>query len=204
VAARQGDYRRAVALYEESLGLLRALGKRRGIAWSLNDLGLAACMQGDHARALALCEEALALSRELGAKWGIANSLNNLGTVVYRQGDYARVRALVEESLLLSRDIGARDLVATGLECLAWVAAAHGQPQQAAWLGGAAEELRQALGVPLLPEQRSCHDEVLQAMRAALGQAAFAAAWAEGRALPLEAAIASALEHCAATGAVAI
>jgi hypothetical protein len=37
-----------------------------------------------------------------------------------------------------------------------------------------------------------------------LGDAAFAAAWAEGQALPLEEAIAFALEHCTAIGAVEI
>jgi non-specific serine/threonine protein kinase len=111
----------------------------------------------------------------------------------HQQGEYSRAVALLAESLRLGRDIGARDLVAEGLESLAWVAAARGQPQRAAQMGGAAQALREVLGVPLPAEQRAGHDQAVQAMRAALGEEGFAAAWTAGRALPLEDAIAIAL-----------
>jgi non-specific serine/threonine protein kinase len=94
---------------------------------------------------------------------------------------------------LLSRDIGARDLIAHAFECLAWVAAADQQPWRAARLAGAAEGLRQALGGVLWPEQRARHAEAVRVARAVLGQESFATAWAEGRALPLDEAIAFAL-----------
>jgi hypothetical protein len=47
--------------------------------------------------------------------------------------------------------------------------------------------------VPLSQELRGGHERVVQAMRTALGEAAFASAWAEGRSLPLEEAIALAV-----------
>jgi hypothetical protein len=50
------------------------------------------------------------------------------------------------------------------------------------------------LGVPLQPEQRASHDDAVAAMHAALGEDASAAAWAEGRALPVDDAVALALE----------
>jgi non-specific serine/threonine protein kinase len=151
-------------------------------------------MQGDYARATALYEESLALDRELGDKQGIAISLNNLGIVAYLHGDYERAPALLHEALLLSRDIGAKTVMAETLEPLAWSAVVQEQPGRAARLGGAAETLREAIGAPLAPEYRLGHDQAVQAMRAALGDEVFAAAWAEGRALPLEQAIALALE----------
>jgi non-specific serine/threonine protein kinase len=114
--------------------------------------------------------------------------------VVLSQGAYERATALLEEALLLSRDIGTRELLALGLESLAWVAAASGQSRRAARLCGAAEALREVLGVPLSPAQRTGHDQAVQAMRATLGEEAFAAAWAAGRALSLEQAVALALE----------
>jgi hypothetical protein len=49
--------------------------------------------------------------------------------------------------------------------------------------------------VPLRPDQRAGYDQALQAMLTALGEEAFAAAWAVGRALPLEQAIALALQR---------
>jgi hypothetical protein len=85
-------------------------------------------------------------------------------------------------------------LLATGLEALMWVAAERGQPHRAAHLGGAAEALREALGVPLPADGRAGHDQTLAALRAALGEESAATAWAAGRALALEDAITLALE----------
>jgi hypothetical protein len=45
-----------------------------------------------------------------------------------------------------------------------------------------------------VPVQRVGHDQAVQAMRAALGEEAFAATWAEGHSLPLDEAISLALE----------
>jgi tetratricopeptide (TPR) repeat protein len=193
VALFQGEHGRAAALYEEALGLSRALGDTRGSAVWLDSLGMVVSQQGEHERAAALYEEALGLFRALGDRRGSANALGNLGRVVLSQGDYGRAAALLEEALLLSRDIGTWELVAAGVESLAWVAASCGQARQAARLCGAAEAQREALGAPLPPDERAGHDQAVAAMRAALGEQAFAAAWAAGRALPLEQAIGEAL-----------
>jgi hypothetical protein len=95
---------------------------------------------------------------------------------------------------VLGRELGADDEVVTSLEGLAWVAAARGQPRRAAQLGGAAEALRHALSVFLLANQRAGHEQAVQTARAALGEPAFAAAWAEGRALSLEQVVALVLD----------
>jgi hypothetical protein len=105
-----------------------------------------------------------------------------------------RATALYQEALLLSRAIGIKVMMADGLEGLAWSVVAQGQPEWAARLGGAAEALRKTLSVPLSLERRAGHDQAVAAMRAALDEEAFAAAWAAGRSMPLEAAIAYALE----------
>jgi hypothetical protein len=72
------------------------------------------------------------------------------------------------------------------------MAVGRGQPHQAARVGGAAKSLRLALGVPVMPDRKDGHEQAVQAMRAALGEEVFAA-WAEGRALPVEEAVALAL-----------
>jgi predicted ATPase len=187
--AGQGDIEGAVALYEESLVLKRQLGDTYNIAGLLNNLGNAAYLRGDLAGAAVLYEESLALRRDLGDTWGIAMSLNNLGQVACLRGDHAQGGTLLREAVLVSHDIGARVLLAEGLEALAWAVVALGQPERAGRLGGAAEALREALGLPLQPEQRVGHDPAVQAMRAALGEAMFAAAWAEGRTLPFDQAL---------------
>jgi DNA-binding NarL/FixJ family response regulator len=53
-------------------------------------------------------------------------------------------------------------------------------------LFGAAETLREAIGVALLPAERADHDRAVAAARAGAGEVAFAAAWAEGRRMTLE------------------
>jgi tetratricopeptide (TPR) repeat protein len=195
VANLQGDYARAAALIEEALVLCQALGDTVGIANSIANLGWVAFWQGDHGRAVALLDEAVARRRALGDKAGIATSLNDLGLVAHAQGDYVRAAALVQKGLLLSHTTGAKRLMAEGLENTALVATARGQSELATQFAGAAEALREAVGMPLGPEQRAGHDQALQAMRAALGVEAFAAAWAEGRALSLDEAVALALGH---------
>jgi tetratricopeptide (TPR) repeat protein len=194
VAYGQGDYTRAAALQEESLVLQRELGDKQGIATSLNNLGNVAERQGDYVQAAALYEESLALRRELGNKEGVASTLTNLGLLAYIQDDYGRATTLLREALLLSRDIGAKGLMPDGLEGLAWSAVAQGQPERAARLGGAAETLREALGMPLPREEQTGHDRAVRAMRAALSEDVFATTWEEGRAMPLQTAISLALD----------
>jgi hypothetical protein len=75
----------------------------------------------------------------------------------------------------------------------------QGQPERAARLFGVAEALREILGVPVLrhslsiPALRGTYERDVAAIRAALGAEACGAAWAAGRALPLEDAVAEAL-----------
>ena len=58
----------------------------------------------------------------------------------------------------------------------------------------AASSLRTALGNPIEPTARAAYEHDLRVAEANLGPVAYAAAWAEGRAMPLETAIAAALE----------
>ena len=59
---------------------------------------------------------------------------------------------------------------------------------------GAAEALQEVFFFILAPADRADHDRDLATVRAALGEAVFAAAWAEGQALTLEQVIAEALD----------
>jgi predicted ATPase/class 3 adenylate cyclase len=189
----QGDYAAARALYEESLEICCGLGNKQGIAWSLQSLGGVTYIQGDHGEARARIEESLAIFRELDQKPGIAHSLMSLGWWTLDQGHLGEARALYEESLEIFRELGAKGGIAQDLEELAAVAAAQAQPERAARLLGAAEGLRDAIGGP--PPDRAKHERSVAAVRAALGEEAFAAAWAEGRVMPLDAAIEYALDE---------
>ncbi len=91
------------------------------------------------------------------------------------------------------RELGNKDYIPNCLEGLAEGARVQGDLGRAARLFGAAEALRLAIGVPLPPVDRAIYEHQVTAARAQIDAAAFAQAWEEGRAMPLEQAIAYAL-----------
>ena len=98
MAAGQGDYDHAVALYEESLDLYRDLGYERGTSGPLRELGVVSHLRGDYERAIRLSEQALAISREFGSAFGAGLAVCTLTDALRAQGDIERARTLLEES----------------------------------------------------------------------------------------------------------
>jgi non-specific serine/threonine protein kinase len=192
-ARAQGDLAAAGAHYTEALASARAAGDDLGAATARRLLGYVADLRGDGGAARAHYEASLAPLRAVGDRLGVAASLAGLGEAARARGDLPAARALHAESLALRRAEGDRRGVALSVVRLAGVAAAEGQPQRAARLLGAAEAYFDAVGLVLDSIDRVGYDRVVAAARTWLGAAAFAAARAEGRALPLERAAAEAL-----------
>jgi non-specific serine/threonine protein kinase len=188
-----GDLGRAARLYQESLAHYREAGDRWGEALALNNLGVALREDGRPQRAAQLHEESLALRRALGDRRGIAETLDNLGRVALAGEDWPRATALLCESLTLWRELGERPSVPTTLEDLARAAAAGDDLDRAARLWGAAEALRSTLGVPMAPQRRQGHSAAAAGARARAGATRFAQAWAAGRAMTIDEAVAYAL-----------
>ena len=194
VVRDQVDYGRATVLLEESVPLFREIGDKWGIAFALSILGKVGFEQGDYGRATTLLEKSLAIRREIEDKWGIAASLNYLGNVIREQGDYEQASRFYEESLDLRREIGDKYGITECLVGLAGAARADGRPESAAQLLGAAESLRQDIDVPLSSFYRDEYDKNVATLRSALGHEEFERAWAEGKAMSLEQAIAVATQ----------
>ncbi len=182
----QADQTTVSPLLEESLALSKELGDKVNIAYSLLMLGFVAIFQGESVMARSLLEESLTLFRELGDRRGIALGLYGLGWVALGQGDAVRARALYEESLAIPRELGNQWYSALFLEGLAAAVVVQRQPAWAARLWGAAEALRDALGMPIPPVVRIMYEQTVAAARAQLGEETFAATWAEGRTMTLE------------------
>jgi predicted ATPase/DNA-binding SARP family transcriptional activator len=197
VTFAHGDYEQAGRHFEESLALFRELGSKRDIATALNHLGELARAQGDYERAAVSYNEDLLLSRKLGDKMAIAHVLHNLGHIAHRQGDDERATAHFTESLDLCRAMGSKVGIAYCLAGLAGVVEAQGQPRRAARLFGAVHSLLDATSGVLEPIDRLEYERNAADARAQLGEAAYATAWAEGQAMPLEQAIAEALRGTA-------
>ncbi len=193
-------YGEAAERLEEAVRLARATGNKWEVSVCLTHRGLLLARdQGDLAGATALQEEALAIMREVGDTAYISYTLRCLGTVTLQKGDDRRAASFFAESLRLSRETGFLWNTRACLIGLARVSNARRQYDRAAHLFGAAEALRETIGSPS-PQGQADYDRQLASTRSGLGDAAFAGAWAEGRAMTLEQAIEYALSEAQGTG----
>jgi tetratricopeptide (TPR) repeat protein len=196
VALRRGELAEAQTWAEQSLALCRAADDPAGLAWSLYDLGHLAFVRGEPAQAEPLLTESLALFRGQANEFGCQRALISLGHTARAQGQLARATACYQESFRVRRSTDA-DQAANALEGLAAAIGAQGQAERAAQLFGVGESWRELSGTPLPPVQRAGYERDVAAVRAQLNAASFAVAWAAGRKLTLEQAVAEALKIAA-------
>lgn len=180
------DDRTARALNEESLALMRERGDLVGISQNLFNLGYLAQRQGNEEEARRLWEECRAIDLALGIRAGYV--LWALGQLAKDRGDYAEAHRLWGQGLRERQEVCSEYGIAAGLENFASLAAAEGQPERAVRLWAAGAALREALGAA-----PACSEQALAALRSALGEQAFAAAFAEGHRLERDQAIEAAL-----------
>jgi predicted ATPase/DNA-binding CsgD family transcriptional regulator len=179
---------------EAGLEIARAAGLPEPAVIALHNLGLQAWHQGNAAEAARWGEEALAIARENGISWTLPGILIGLGICTIDLGDHARAAAVLREGLELGLARGNRSDVIEALEGLARLAViGHGEPERATRLFGAAGALREELDTPYVETERAWIDPLQAELRALLGAARYAAAWAEGAALSQDEACAEAL-----------
>ncbi len=190
VMLSQGDTGRARMRAEEALSLSRAMEYKEGIAEALGLLGQLALQQGDAIMARSLVEGSLAIFRELGDRRNNAKSLFLLAQVTASQGNTLATRMLYEESMTIARALQYQALVTSCLEGLAEVFVLQGQPVQATQVLGAAQGLREEIGVHRPPVFHTPYDRTVAAARSKLGEQVFATVWAQGRVMTVEQAVA--------------
>jgi tetratricopeptide (TPR) repeat protein len=188
------EYAKARTFIDESLAIRRQMGDEWGIANCVEWLGSVAWAEGNYDQARSLLEESQAIQRRLGDKRAVERTLPILGNVAAGEGQYDLAGRLYSESLGTSRVDGDRRGIAQCLEGLAGVAAMSEQPVRAARLTGAAEALREAIGAPPIPAEGRAINRTIAMLRASLGDEAFEAERAVGRAMPVDLAIDEALD----------
>jgi len=195
VAAEQGDQERAIELSERSAQLYDESGDQRGHALAISNLGGIALERGEYAKAASLSEQAYGLFETLEDSEGMAFALVNQGFAALSEKEHDRAIDLLREALRRLAELEFRDVIGYCFEGLAAVLAFTERPEEAARLLGAAEALRESLGVGLAPAEQTTHDETVEAVRSALAEDRFGADWRHGREMPLDDAIAYALEE---------
>lgn len=190
------DFDRVETLLQESLETYRELGYEHGMALSLLIWGVLSRNRGDPEGARSYYEECLALFRSLGDTSHIALVLNNMARLERDREEWQRAATFCAESLAIYRELGDTHGLATVLSNLAIIAQRRGAWEQAAQLHGAVAALTEAVGATSLgisPIELAAHEASLAAACTELGEIAFAAATAAGRATPPEQLAAAAL-----------
>jgi predicted ATPase/DNA-binding SARP family transcriptional activator len=195
VAAEQGDQARGIELSERAAQLYDESGDQRGHALAISNLGGIALERGEYAKAATLSEQAYGLFETLEDSEGMAFALVNQGFAALSQKEHDRAIELLRQALRRLAELEFRDVIGYCFEGLAAVLAFTERPEEAARLLGAAEALRESLGVALAPAEQTTHDETVEAVRSSLDEDRFSAAWLRGREMPLDEAVAYALEE---------
>lgn len=144
---------------------------------------------------MAYAGEVAAAYQALGDVHGTSVALAALGMVSLSAGDPEQAQAYLTENLELLRGMGHKMGIAYCLLGLAGVAGERARPDRAARLWGAAEALRETIGMHLTPFDRTHYryEERLAAARSLTEEDLWERAWAEGRAMSPEEAIEYAL-----------
>jgi predicted ATPase/DNA-binding CsgD family transcriptional regulator len=187
----QGEYEAARSVIVQELALAEQVGFKQEKAVALMLLGYLLLQQHDTSRARTLLEESAKLLREVGDRLSLAEALFLLGRVEAGQGDGAAAQSHFQESLTVASALGNQWAIASAVEGLAGMVAAQGELAWAARLWGAAEALRQTIGAPMPPVERASYERSVATVRAHLGEQAFTAAWAQGRTMRPEQALAA-------------
>ena len=195
-ATHRGDFEDTVPSFEEALTLFRRSGEEGMVPIARLWPGTILLLQGDHDRAVSVFEEALAMARQQGNMHATSVALYNLAQVALLRNDHRQATSILEKGVTLSEQMRDRANLSYFLEGLAVVAGAQGLAERSTRLFGAAEGLMEAVGAPVynyVKVDPSLYQRTKASARSQLGEQAFEAVWAEGRALTFEQAVEYAL-----------
>jgi tetratricopeptide (TPR) repeat protein len=184
IALYERDYPEAIRRYTEAMD--RADDQRSLSLWQQN-AGLAHEAAGDRDRGLELVRRSIVGAREAGDPAHLSSTLRTLARLELHDDATAPdgPAELVREGLAISRELSDRHALAETLETLGGIARRRGDPRTGAILIAAAAAARDAAGAMRAPDEDAWVRREEAALRAALGEEAYAAAVAEGGRLTL-------------------
>jgi non-specific serine/threonine protein kinase len=181
-----GNEARAVELLGTAIRDARAAGDEWVLAQALNVLGMILSLSGDIDRGLQLLDESLQLVRQVGDWFAEPYALVALAKLWLDRGDLEKAEGNAQDGCEGFARTGDPWGLATALVMVAGVALRQRNAERAARLLGAAEALLDDMNGLLYPAWQTDQRRFTAEARAALGDADFAAAVAEGRAIPLD------------------
>jgi predicted ATPase/class 3 adenylate cyclase/DNA-binding CsgD family transcriptional regulator len=185
-ALAAGDVAAARASSEAAWQLLRVTHPKLAAAHGATYGAQAALASGDLVVARRWADDAVAVAND----WHLSAALHIRARVALAEGEPIAAERDVRNALATAVGCGGYLLIGDILEVLADLAIDASNRQQAARLFGAAEAFRQRMSVARFVVNQAGYQTSVAALREAMGDNDFAAAWAEGAAMSTEEAIA--------------
>jgi non-specific serine/threonine protein kinase len=187
------DLAGAAERLESALSLARVMRAWHVELTVANSLCAVLLVAGELDRSVEVGESGLALSQASGELWLRGYLLNYLAQANWLRGHQERSQALAREAAICKQAIDDRHGLAMVLETLAWMAAEADQHERAACLLGSAERARDEISLAVMELFRLQHERTVATTLRRLGQKAFDAAYARGRAMTIDEGVAFAV-----------
>jgi predicted ATPase/class 3 adenylate cyclase len=192
--AEEGDLEGARQLFAESLRRFRELGEQHYILLAIRSLAWMHYELGDRERARGLHEDVVRRARAAGNERMEATSLGALAEYALYEGRVHDALPMLKESTRIYSDLGERLDIAINLGRFARALTLEGRETTAARLLSSSEALHEEIGASVASWVAEMNEGTLATIRTQLDEAAFAAAWEQGRALTADEAVSLALD----------
>jgi non-specific serine/threonine protein kinase len=190
-----GDLAGAKERAESALSLARLMCLDRVELDAHNTLCAILIAVGEVGRAIELGERSVAMSEARGESWCRGYQLDFLARACWLRGDTGKAEALARDAAVHKHAIDDRTGLSMVLETLASMAAERGAHERAGIFLGSAACVRDSSSLNLLELYRPQHERTVTAIVNGIGERAFDAAFARGRAMTIDEAVAFALEQ---------
>ncbi len=186
VLEQKGDIVGARSLHEESLALRREFDDPQCIAYSLNSLASLAHSQKNWAQTRVYLDESRSIFQSLGDNRGLAQTWIGLGDLGLKQSHLAEASLAYSESLKLLQQLKDRWSTARLLDSCTELLTKCCLSNEAVQLAGAAQALRDSIGVPRSADVAQMLQGTLQQLQDTLSEETYKQAWGMGYVMSIE------------------
>jgi tetratricopeptide (TPR) repeat protein len=191
LACHRGELQAAAPIEQQFQAIIDKHPEPLAIGLGLATSQMMRLFAGDLDGSRSYGEQCLAGTRALGERWYESQILRTLALTSMLQGRHQQAVSELRECLEIALELGDLAGVALDLDRLGQAAAALGQPERAVVMAGAADRLRESVGGGLTVESgRWATEHPRDAARRQLTDTQIDRAWAQGRTMSLEDALA--------------
>jgi len=183
------DFSKAIEDQTRAAELLKEHGNRWSYGITMFGFGNLYMAQRNFEKSREKYEIALQTMQELGSLRNVIMVKSDLAHILRYEGKYLEAISAYHETIKEWQKMGHRAAIAHQFECLAFIAKAMEHTERAIRLFGAAETLRQKIGIDMTTQEREEYEKEITNLKANMDEKEFASLWAEGRSMTMDDAI---------------